>query len=56
MNRLLKELRKNLSDSSQLAKSIDRDDPSEIMAKIAIEENFNDLAEILLLGSEKIEM
>ena len=56
MNRLLKELRKNLADSNPLAMSIDREDPSEIMAKIAIEENFNDLAEILLLDAEKIEI
>ena len=56
MNRLLREVRKNLSDSSQLAMSIDREDPSEIMAKIAIEVNQIDLAEILLLDAEKIEI
>ena len=56
LNRLLKELRKNLADSNQLAMSIDRKDPSEIMAKIAVEVNQIDLAEILLLDAEKIEI
>jgi hypothetical protein len=51
---LLKEVRKILDNSNPLAKSIDRDDPHEVMAKISIEENFIDLAEILLVDSEKI--
>ena len=47
---LLKEVRKTLDVSSQLATSIDRSDPSKIMFKISIEENFVELAEILLIN------
>ncbi len=53
---LLKEVRHILDDSNPLAKSIDRDDSHEVMAKISIEENNMDLAEILLLDSEKSKM
>ncbi len=48
---LLIEVRKTLDDSSPLAKSIDRNDPSEILFKISKEENFVELAEILHIDS-----
>ena len=49
LNQLLKDVRILLDDSSQLAISIDRGDPHEVMANIAKEEGFEDLAEILLV-------
>jgi len=48
---LLIEVRKTLDNSSPLAKSIDRNDPSETMAKISKEENFIELADILHIDS-----
>lgn len=53
LNLLLKEVRKMLGGSSQLAKSIDRGDSHEVMAKFATEEGYGDLAEILQLGGDK---
>lgn len=50
LNVLLKEVRKLLDDSSYLAKSIDRGDPHEVMAKLATKEGYEDLAEILLVN------
>ena len=49
LNQLLKDVRKLLDDSSQLAKSIDNGDSHEVMANIAIEEGYKDLAEILIV-------
>ena len=45
----IKEFRKMLDDSSNLAQSIDRNDPSNIMSKFAVEEDLIDVAEIILL-------
>jgi len=51
LNQLLKDFRKSLDDSSNLAKSIDNEDSISTMAKLAIEEDYVELAEILLLDS-----
>ena len=51
LNTLLREVRKVLDDSSQLAKSIDKGDSHDVMAKIATDEGYEDLAEILLVDN-----
>jgi hypothetical protein len=51
LKQLLKEVRKNLDDGNPLATSIDNNDSSETMAIIASQENYPELAEILLLDS-----
>ncbi len=53
LNQLLKEFRKNLDDSSKLAKSIDNKESSTTMVKVAVEEDCFELAEILLLDSKR---
>ncbi len=52
LSQLLKGFRKNLDDSTKLAKSIDNKDSSTTMLKIAVEEDLLDLAEILILDSK----
>ncbi len=53
LTQLLREFRKTLDDSSPLAKSIDRNDPSREMAIIANKENYPQLGEILFLDTEE---
>ena len=53
LSQLLKEFRKNLDDSSTLAKSIDNKDSSTTMVKVAVGEDYFELAEILLLDSKE---
>lgn len=49
LNQLLRDVRILLDDSSQLAQSIDKGDPHEVMANIAKQEGYEDLAEIILV-------
>lgn len=49
LKRLLTDVRKTLPDTDPLAKSIDRRDRSNVMAKIAVEKDLIELGEILLL-------
>ena len=51
IERLLGEIRVSLDNSSKTAKAIDRHKPYKTIARCAIEENLDDLAEILNLSA-----
>ncbi len=50
VDKLLKDIRKNLNDSSKTAMAIDKKEPPDIIAKCAREEGNNDLADVLDLA------
>ena len=52
-SKFMKDIRGTLDDSSNLAKSMDRQDSPEITFKIAVEEDQLDIAEIILLKKKK---